>query len=85
MFRHIFNGLEQRFAKELAVIRTQYPSEPVRFTDEPLIIHWWDAIKMLREHGHEVIRLFFMLFFQYDIHCGNHRPEIMMISVQVRN
>eukprot|EP00599_Poterioochromonas_sp_BG-1_P006568 CAMPEP_0173151482 /NCGR_PEP_ID=MMETSP1105-20130129/11606_1 /TAXON_ID=2985 /ORGANISM="Ochromonas sp., Strain BG-1" /LENGTH=526 /DNA_ID=CAMNT_0014066865 /DNA_START=234 /DNA_END=1814 /DNA_ORIENTATION=+ len=53
MFRHIFNGLEQRFAKELAVIRTQYPSEPVRFTDEPLIIHWWDAIKMIRDHGHE--------------------------------
>lgn len=39
MFRHIFNGLEERYARELQVIREQYPSEPVQFTEEPLIIH----------------------------------------------
>ncbi len=54
LFRHIFEGLETRFAKELAVVREQYPSDPVRFTAEPLIIHWWDAIAMLREAGHKV-------------------------------
>jgi aspartyl-tRNA synthetase len=53
LFRHIFEGLEARFAKELSVVREQYPSEPVRFTAEPLIIHWWDAIAMLREAGHQ--------------------------------
>lgn len=52
LFRHIFEGLETRFGRELAVIREQYPSEPVMFTEEPLIIHWWDAIAMLREAGH---------------------------------
>lgn len=54
LFRHIFEGLESRFSKELAVVREQYPSDPVRFTKDPLIIHWWDAIAMLREAGHEV-------------------------------
>ena len=54
MFRHIFEGLETRFTKELAIIRSQYPSDPVKFTKDPLIIHWWDAIQLLRDHGHEV-------------------------------
>mmetsp|Transcript_19859 Transcript_19859/g.28397 ORF Transcript_19859/g.28397 Transcript_19859/m.28397 type:complete len:584 (-) Transcript_19859:2172-3923(-) len=54
LFRTIFDGLEQRYSKELAVIREQYPSEPVRFTDQPLIIHWPDAMNMLTEAGHTV-------------------------------
>jgi len=54
MFRHIFTGLEQRYAKELAVIRTQYASEPVTFTEEPCIVHWDEAMKMLQEDGCEV-------------------------------
>ena len=42
MFRHIFDGLEARYAKELAVIRTQYPSvSPTHITNnyptEPII------------------------------------------------
>jgi hypothetical protein len=47
-FRHIFDGLESQYAKELAVIREQYPSERVQFTDSPLIIHWPDAMQMLK-------------------------------------
>lgn len=54
LFRHIFHGLEERCKKELAVIREQYPSEPVTFTEEPLVIHWWDAIDLLRSAGQEV-------------------------------
>jgi aspartyl-tRNA synthetase len=53
MFRHIFEGLEEHYSKELKAVRIQYPSEPVRFTEKPLIIRWWDAIKLLRDHGHE--------------------------------
>ena len=34
MFKHIFDGLEDRYAKEMAVIREQYHSEPVQFTDK---------------------------------------------------
>jgi len=54
LFRHIFEGLEQRYAKELAVVREQYPSEPVKFTSEPLVLHWPIAIQLLREAGQTV-------------------------------
>jgi aspartyl/asparaginyl-tRNA synthetase len=54
LFRHIFEGLETRFAKELSIVRAQYPSAPVRFTDTPLVLHWPEAIAILREAGHEV-------------------------------
>merc|ERR1719162_457864 len=40
MFKHIFIGLESRMSKELAVIREQYASEPVSFTEDPCVIHW---------------------------------------------
>jgi len=50
-FRHIFEGLEARHAKELAVVRKQYPSEPVAFTDKPCIVHWQDGMHMLNEAG----------------------------------
>lgn len=42
-----------RYAKELSIIRQQYASEPVAFTDEPCILHWPEAIAMLRESGME--------------------------------
>jgi aspartyl-tRNA synthetase len=54
LFKHIFTGLEERFGEELAVIRQQYDSAPVQFTEEPCVVHWEDAIAMLREAGHEV-------------------------------
>jgi len=49
MFKHIFTGLENRFGKELAIIREQYASEAVAFTDEPCILHWPEAMQILRE------------------------------------
>lgn len=55
MFRHIFNGLEVRFKKELEVVRRQYPSEPVSFTEEALIIHWDEGMRLLKEGGHSDI------------------------------
>ena len=54
LFRHVFTGLEQRYAKELAVVRQQYPSAPVRFTEKPLVLHWKDGIKLLQDAGVEV-------------------------------
>ena len=54
MFKHIFQGLETRFAKELAEIRTQYPSEAVAFTDEPCVLHWPEAMEILQEKGFDV-------------------------------
>lgn len=49
MFKHIFSGLESRWSKELEVIREQYASEAVQFTDEPCILHWPEAMQILRE------------------------------------
>lgn len=34
--------------------RAQYPSEPVQFTDQPLILHWGEGMQMLLDAGHEV-------------------------------
>lgn len=53
-FRHIFDGLEKRFANELGVIRRQFPSEPVTFTEKPCIIHWNDGMQMLQDAGETV-------------------------------
>jgi aspartyl/asparaginyl-tRNA synthetase len=54
MFKHIFTGLESRFPKELAVIRQQYHSEPVTFTDEPCILHWTEGMDILKEQGFDM-------------------------------
>ena len=54
MFKHIFENLESRWARELAVIRAQYDSEPVAFTDEPCVVHWPEAMDVLRGRGFDV-------------------------------
>jgi len=54
MFKHIFEGLESRFAKELEAIREQYPSEAVTFTEEPCVLHWPEAMDILEEKGFDV-------------------------------
>lgn len=51
MFKYIFNGLEDRYANELATIRKVYPSEPVKFDDQLLVVSFPEAIRMLREAG----------------------------------
>jgi aspartyl/asparaginyl-tRNA synthetase len=54
MFRHIFIGLESRLTKELAVIRQQYPSEPCTFTEEPCVLHWPEAMEILKDEGFDI-------------------------------
>ena len=34
--------------------RAQYPSDPVKFTEKPLILHWGEGMQMLKDAGHEV-------------------------------
>jgi aspartyl-tRNA synthetase len=53
-FRFIFDGLEMLYAKELSIIREQYPSEPVVFTDKPCIIHWDEGMQMLQDAGEDI-------------------------------
>lgn len=54
VFKHIFESLEARWARELEVIRTQYDSEPVAFTDEPCVLHWPEAMEILRDGGFDM-------------------------------
>ena len=51
MFKHMFEGLEERWPRELAAVRAQYDSSPVVFTDEPCVVHWEEGIAMLRAAG----------------------------------
>lgn len=53
VFINIFEGLETQHAADLEAIRRQYPSERPRWTKEPCIIHWEDAMAMLEEAGEE--------------------------------
>ena len=53
VFTNIFDGLETRYAGELEAIRKQYPSEKPKWTKEPCIVHWEDAMAMLEEAGEE--------------------------------
>lgn len=53
-FKHVFNGLESRYAKELSVIREQYHSEPLTFTEEPCVLHWPEAQEILAQQGFDM-------------------------------
>jgi len=54
VFTHIFTGLESRYSKELSVVREQYFSEPVKFTENPCVLHWDEAQSILRERGFDM-------------------------------
>ncbi|KAJ1919813.1 aspartate--tRNA ligase dps1 [Mycoemilia scoparia] len=53
-FIYIFKSLETRWAHELEVIRQQYPSEPIRFKEERVVLKFPEAIALLRESGVEI-------------------------------
>ena len=48
---HIFQGLETRYAKELDVIKAQYPFEPFKCKTPIVKLHFRDGVKMLKEAG----------------------------------
>ena len=51
---HVFDKLNAHFSTELAIVNKQYPYEPLKYPRETLVIHFPDAIKMLRESGIEI-------------------------------
>ena len=51
LFYFIFNGLNQRYAKELEIVNNQYPFEPLVLTPEVLKLPWSEGIKLLTENG----------------------------------
>eukprot|EP00586_Coscinodiscus_wailesii_P014517 CAMPEP_0172520912 /NCGR_PEP_ID=MMETSP1066-20121228/292269_1 /TAXON_ID=671091 /ORGANISM="Coscinodiscus wailesii, Strain CCMP2513" /LENGTH=611 /DNA_ID=CAMNT_0013303731 /DNA_START=221 /DNA_END=2056 /DNA_ORIENTATION=- len=54
VFKYIFTGLEERYAKQMKVIREQYESEPITFTEEPCILHWGEAMEILKGEGFDM-------------------------------
>ncbi|KAJ2316188.1 aspartate--tRNA ligase dps1 [Coemansia sp. Cherry 401B] len=54
MFVYIFKNLEARWARELAIVRRQYPSEPIKFDEKPLRLEYPEAIALLRANGEEI-------------------------------
>ncbi|KAG0681904.1 aspartate--tRNA ligase dps1 [Pichia californica] len=53
MFIFIFTELKKRYAKEIAIIRRQYPVEEFKVPEQMVKIHYKDAVKMLNENGKE--------------------------------
>ena len=53
LFYFIFNGLNQRYAKELEIVNNQYPFEPLILTPEVLKLPWAEGIKLLTENGYK--------------------------------
>ena len=53
MLTHIFEGLEERFQKELGTVREQYPFEPFKCKKPVVRIDFKDAVKLLAENGYQ--------------------------------
>lgn len=56
LFVFIFNGLREQFAKEIAVVREQYPVEEFKIPRDGKVLRitFKEGIGMLREAGYEV-------------------------------
>lgn len=52
VFKAIFEGLETECADLLESVRAQFPSEPVVIGDAPVVLHFEDALQLLRDAGH---------------------------------
>ena len=50
---HIFQGLEQRFARELNIVRDQYHFEPFKCKLPVVRLNFKEAVTLLAEHGFE--------------------------------
>lgn len=51
MFVYLFKGLEQRFKKELEVVRDQYSFEPFKCAEPVVRIDFREGVKLLAENG----------------------------------
>jgi len=52
---YIFTGLKERFAKETAIVRAEYPVEEFKLPKDGKVLRFTfaEATKFLREAGHE--------------------------------
>jgi len=54
LFIHIFENLPKRFAKEIEVIKRQFPFEDFKYQNPSLRLKWTDAVALLREAGIDI-------------------------------
>ncbi|KAJ1969963.1 aspartate--tRNA ligase dps1 [Dispira parvispora] len=54
LFVFIFDGLNQRFSKEIETVCRQYPFKPLQYLPETLCLKYPEAVAMLREAGVEI-------------------------------
>jgi aspartyl/asparaginyl-tRNA synthetase len=54
LFVDIFDGIEKRFTRELAVIQRQYPFTPFRCRKPVVRITFQEGIRLLHQHGIEI-------------------------------
>ena len=54
MFTEIFRGLRDNYADEIMAVNKQFPAEPFRFLDPPLILEYKEGVAMLKEAGIEM-------------------------------
>ncbi|XP_022804646.1 aspartate--tRNA ligase, cytoplasmic-like [Stylophora pistillata] len=50
-FVHIFKGLRDRYAEDIAKVQKQYPSVPFKFLEPSLVLNYREGVDMLREAG----------------------------------
>jgi aspartyl-tRNA synthetase len=51
LFYYIFEGLNQRFSKELNVFNNQYPFEPLKFSKDIVKLSFKEGVELLKAHG----------------------------------
>jgi len=54
LFNHIFKGLQERYADDIAKVQKQYPSEPFKFVEPSLVLKYHEGVDMLRAAGVEM-------------------------------
>ena len=54
LFLFIFRELPKRYAAEIATVQRQYPTEEFLVPEQPVCLHFKEAVQMLRDAGYEV-------------------------------
>uniref|UniRef100_A0A6G1S816 Aspartate--tRNA ligase, cytoplasmic n=1 Tax=Aceria tosichella TaxID=561515 RepID=A0A6G1S816_9ACAR len=54
LFVHIFKGLEEKYADDIADVHRQYPAEPFKFLEQTPVLKYTEAVDMLRAAGAEI-------------------------------
>lgn len=54
MFTYIFKNLQTKYAKQIEVVRQQYPFPDFEFLEKPLVLQYKEGVRLLREAGVEM-------------------------------